>query len=104
MTVAVILLSSALAVLPPTDDTASLAARRHAVAALPIVARIHVPVGPGWLATGYGSVWLSKSASHALLRIDPASDRVVATIQVGSDPELGIGLGFGAVWIAVSAN
>jgi virginiamycin B lyase len=100
MSVAVILLSGALAVPPPAHGAASLAARQHTVAALPIVARIRVPVGPGWLATGYGSVWLSKSASHALLRIDPASNRVVATIPVGSDPELGIGVGFGAVWIA----
>jgi virginiamycin B lyase len=92
--------SGALAAGPPAHGAASLAARQHAMAELPIVARIRVPVGPGWLATGFGSVWLSKSESHAVLRIDPATNRLVATIPVGSDPELGIGIGFGAVWIA----
>lgn len=70
------------------------------LSALPIVERIRVPAGPGWLGIGYGSVWLSKSESKLVLRIDPRTDRVVATIPVGSDPELGIGIGLGSVWIA----
>ncbi len=70
------------------------------LAALPIVERIRVPTGPGWLGIGFGSVWLSKSESHCVLRIDPRTNRVVATIPVGADPELGVGIGLGSVWIA----
>jgi virginiamycin B lyase len=70
------------------------------ISALPIVERIKVPVGPAWLETGYGSVWVSKIDTSTLLRIDPATNKVVATITVGSQPELGIGIGFGSVWIA----
>jgi DNA-binding beta-propeller fold protein YncE len=70
------------------------------LAALPVVARIRVPVGPAWLGVGFGAVWVSKSESHAVLRLDPATDRVVATIPVGRDPELGVAIGFGSVWVA----
>jgi virginiamycin B lyase len=64
------------------------------------IAKVAVPPGPGWLGVGFGSVWLSKSESAAVLRIDPASNSVVATIPVGPDPELGIGIGLGSVWVA----
>jgi virginiamycin B lyase len=90
----------AVAAQPSLLFAAALAPLQYPLAALPIVARIHVPVGPGWLATGYGSVWLSKSESHQVLRIDPATNRVIAIIPVGRDPELGIGIGLGSVWIA----
>jgi len=73
---------------------------QHPVSALPIVERIKVPVGPAWLETGYGSVWVSKIDSGSVLRIEPATNEVVATIKVGSHPELGIGIGLGSVWVA----
>ena len=66
---------------------------------LPVSQRIEVPAGPGWLEVGFGSVWVSKSETHEVLRIDPHTNRVIAKIAVGSDPELGIGVGLGAVWI-----
>jgi virginiamycin B lyase len=74
-------------------------ANRQPLSQLPIVERINVPVGPAWLAIGFGSVWLSKSKSHLVLRIDPVSNQIIAKIRVGSDPELGIGIGLGFVWI-----
>jgi virginiamycin B lyase len=79
---------------------ADVAPKRYPISALPIVARIKVPVGPGWLETGFGSLWVSKSNSKTVLRIDPTSNRIIATIPVGSDPELGIGMGMGFVWVA----
>src|ERR1700734_2851488 len=66
---------------------------------MPVTERIKVPAGPGWLEVGYGSVWVSKSETREVLRIDPIASRVVAKISVGSDPELGIGVGLGSIWI-----
>jgi YVTN family beta-propeller protein len=74
-------------------------APRVALESVPIEATVSVPEGPGWLGTGFGSVWLSKSKSHAVYRIDPATNTVVATIPVGSDAELGIRAAGGYVWI-----
>jgi streptogramin lyase len=76
------------------------ATTRQPLSQLPVLATIAVPPGPGWLGVGFGSVWLSKSDNHLLLRIDPATNAVVAQIPVGPDPELGIGFGLGSVWIA----
>ena len=73
---------------------------RLPVESLPIAARIAVPVGPAWLETGFGSLWVTKINSKEVLRIDPGSNKVIATIRVGSKPELGIGIGLGYVWIA----
>jgi virginiamycin B lyase len=86
----------------PSAGTAAaqLKSRQSPLSALPVIARIGVPAGPGWLGVGYGSVWLSKSQSKSVYRIDPVTNRVVATIPVGSDPELGVGFGLGFVWIA----
>jgi virginiamycin B lyase len=79
---------------------AAIGSRQQPLSALPIVERVKVPAGPAWLETGFGSVWLSKINSKAVLRIDPATNKVIATIAVGSKPELGIGIGLGFVWIA----
>lgn len=78
--------------------------RQQSLTALPIVERIKGPVGPAWLETGYGSVWLSKINSKALLRIDPASNKVIARIALGAKPELSIGVGLGSVWVAATAE
>jgi virginiamycin B lyase len=77
----------------------SVSAKQYPLASLPITERIKVPVGPGWLEIGFGSVWITKSESKLLLRIDPATNAVVARIRVGPDPELGIGSGLGFIWI-----
>ncbi len=88
----------------PANPAARLEAVQAPLADLPITARVTVPAGPGWLGVGYGSVWLSKSQSKAVYRIDPATNAVTATIAVGSDAELGVGIGFGSVWIADPAD
>jgi virginiamycin B lyase len=71
---------------------------------IPVTERIQVPAGPGWLEVGYGSIWVSKSDTHEVLRIDPIAGRVVAKIPVGGDPELGIGVGLGFLWIPDPKN
>jgi len=72
---------------------------RQPLARLPIATRIHIPKGPAWLETGFGSVWVTDILGHQILRIDPQSNQVVAHIKVGSEPELGLGMGFGSVWV-----
>ncbi len=80
--------------------TPKITSKQFALASLPIVDRIKVPVGPGWLEVGFGSVWVTKSDSHIALRINPVTDHIVAKMAVGSDPELGIGMGLDFAWVA----
>jgi YVTN family beta-propeller protein len=60
-----------------------------------IVTRIKM-APPEALAAGDGAVWL---AENKVLRVDPATNAVTATIEVGSQPE-GIAVSPGAVWVA----
>jgi DNA-binding beta-propeller fold protein YncE len=50
------------------------------------------------VAAGAGSVWLLTDAAGVLSRIDPATNRIVATISVKSNSFAAV-FGFGSVWI-----
>jgi virginiamycin B lyase len=58
-----------------------------------------IPLPPGIVAVGAGSVWVSDFDRNQVNRIDPATNTVVATIHVGAAPE-GIAFSPGAVWVA----
>ena len=38
--------------------------------------------GPNWLASGFGSIWVSVPNVSAVIRIDPTTDKVQATIKI----------------------
>jgi virginiamycin B lyase len=63
-----------------------------------VVARIKV-VPPEATAAGDGAVWLTYPSSDKVTRIDPATNRVRASIHVGPQPS-GIAVSPGAVWVA----
>ncbi|MEA2682734.1 MAG: virginiamycin lyase [Chloroflexota bacterium] len=45
-----------------------------------------------------GSVWVTRDDQQALLRLDPASHRVVSTVKLGISPFL-MAAGGGAIWV-----
>jgi virginiamycin B lyase len=53
----------------------------------------------GYLTTGAGAIWQTDYEHDALLRIDPVTGKVVASIPVGLQP-LGVVVTAGAVWVA----
>ena len=53
----------------------------------------------GYAAAGAGSVWQTDYENNAVLRIDPASGKVLAKIPVGLQP-LGVVVTAGSVWVA----
>jgi YVTN family beta-propeller protein len=63
-----------------------------------VVARIDVPA-PESAAAGDGAVWLDYPSSDSVSRIDPATNKVTASIHVGPQPD-GIAISPGAVWVA----
>jgi len=57
------------------------------------------------LADGFGSVWAPSCGDHAVLRIDPATGKVLA--KIAADPansEGGITVGAGSVWIVTKPS
>jgi virginiamycin B lyase len=57
-----------------------------------------VSVDGDWLAAGAGGVWLT--AKNSVLRLDPSTGRVVATVAVPQAPCMASVTGFGALWTA----
>jgi virginiamycin B lyase len=58
-----------------------------------------ISADPGWLAAGAGGVWSTNE--NGVVRFDPATSRVVATIKLPQgSPCLATETGFGALWTA----
>jgi streptogramin lyase len=67
-------------------------------------ARIPVPakvIGPAQLAAGAGSIWVAYEGQGQIQRIDPRSDRVVATIGLHGASGGGVAVAGGRVWASV---
>jgi YVTN family beta-propeller protein len=66
-----------------------------------VVETIAVGPRPGRIAIGEGAVWVVNRGDHSVTRIDPATNKVVATIAVGHGIGAGdIAVGAGAVWLS----
>ena len=64
--------------------------------------RIKVGKNPRFLTTGEGAVWTLNQAEGNVTRIDPKTNKVVATIELGVPGGGGeISTGDGAVWVTV---
>ena len=64
-----------------------------------------IPVGRGAtaVAVGLGNVWVANSVDHTISRIDPRTNAVVETIDVGARPE-DVTVDDDAVWVAADAR
>jgi virginiamycin B lyase len=60
---------------------------------------IALPAAPTRLAVTEDAVWVLTPADNNVVRIDPATNQVVATIPVGRAPS-GLAVGAGAVWVS----
>jgi DNA-binding SARP family transcriptional activator/streptogramin lyase len=59
------------------------------------------PAGdPVSVAVGAGSVWVANRQSRTVQRIDPATNRTIATIRL-HNPPVAIAVGDGAIWVVV---
>lgn len=65
----------------------------------PVQAAIRVGKAPGAVLVAEGSVWVANSGDGTVSRIDPATNRVVATIGVGGHPSR-LTADSGVVWVA----
>lgn len=60
-------------------------------------AEIEVGSDPGYATIGAGSVWVGNHADASVSRIDPATNRVVATVEINGEAT-GMLFAFDAVW------
>jgi len=57
-----------------------------------------VPGSPDWIAVGQ-DVWISNKPKNSVTRLDPKTNKVAATIEVGKQPCSGLAIGFGSLWV-----
>jgi len=103
---AVLFILSALAFALPSGD------HKHAVPAGLKDPAIQRPIGniqpqavfpvegsPDWVAILPDSVWIGNKPKNEVVRLDPKTNKVAATIPVGKDPGAGLAAAFGSVWV-----
>ena len=63
-----------------------------------ILATIELPFIPRTVAAGEGGVWVSAPLDDRVLRIDPETNTITATIPTGRGTS-GVAAGAGSVWV-----
>ena len=58
---------------------------------------------PAQVAVGQGSVWVASQCAGTLSRIDPATNRVVGTIELGYHPQV-VAVDGDFAWVGVGKN
>jgi streptogramin lyase len=67
-----------------------------------VLAQIKMPLGsaPTGLTAGFGSLWVEQHHGTDVVRVDPRTDKVIATVKVGHSGCEQPTVGFGHVWVA----
>jgi virginiamycin B lyase len=52
-----------------------------------------------WVLITDDSVWVASTKPHAVHRIDPATNRIVAAVRVSGEACSGLASGFGSIWV-----
>jgi YVTN family beta-propeller protein len=69
-----------------------------------IVAEIPIGTGGNAVAVGEGAVWVANGEEGSIDRIDPGTNQIVDTIDVGGKGNLDVAVGAGAVWVQNSGE
>ncbi len=59
---------------------------------------------PDWLAFSDDAVWVTNDKLKAVQRIDPRTNKVVAKIEVPSEPCSGLAFAFGTLWVPLCGD
>jgi virginiamycin B lyase len=66
-------------------------------------ATIHLAKTADWVAIADDAVWVGSTGPNAVHRIDPKTNREVATVILPGEPCAGLAIGFGSLWIPLCA-
>src|SRR6202049_1889314 len=54
-----------------------------------------------WVLVTDNAVWVASTKPYAVLRIDPTTNTIVATVKVSGDACSGLASGFGSIWVPI---
>jgi virginiamycin B lyase len=67
-------------------------------------ATLHLGKTADWVALAQDAVWVGSTGPNAVHRIDPKTNRLVATVELPGEPCAGLAIGFGSVWVPLCAE
>ncbi len=79
------------------------ASLKRPFAELKPVTVIHVGRTADWIAITDSAVWVGSTGPNAVHRIDPATNRLVATVVLPGEPCAGLVAAFGSLWVPLCA-
>lgn len=59
---------------------------------------------PDWVVIQPDSVWIGNKPKNEIVRLDPKTNQVAATIPVGKEPCAGLAAAFGSIWVPNCAD
>lgn len=74
-------------------------ATHRPISELKPTAIIHVGKTADWVAIMSDAVWVGSTGPYAVHRIDPKSNKLVATVKLPGEPCAGLATGFGSLWV-----
>src|SRR5260370_8348877 len=57
-----------------------------------------------WVLITDNAVWVASTKPYALLRIDPATNKIAATVQVSGEACSGLAARSGSIWLPISGQ
>jgi virginiamycin B lyase len=90
--------AAAAALCATRDRSPDLQLVQQPMTAVHALAKFNVPGFPDWIGIG-DSVWVSNKPKDNLSRLDPKTNRVIATVPAGKAPCAGLAMGFDSVWV-----
>jgi YVTN family beta-propeller protein len=55
--------------------------------------------GPDWQVVAPDAVWVTNEPGNTVHKLDPRTNKVAASVEVGKRPCSGLALGFGSLWV-----
>src|SRR6266481_2083754 len=54
-----------------------------------------------WVLVTENAVWVASTKPYAIVRIDPATNKIVARVAIPGEACSGIAYGFGSIWVPI---
>jgi streptogramin lyase len=76
----------------------------RSISELKVTAKLHLGKTADWVAMTPDAVWVGSTGPFAVHRIDPNTNRRVATVKLPGEPCAGLATGFGSLWIPLCGH
>src|SRR5579863_4950505 len=83
----------------PGAANVELAVASRSIGELKRTATIHLGKTADWVAITADAVWVGSTGPFAVHRIDPTTNKRVATVKLQGEPCSGLATGFGSLWV-----